>query len=103
MFEDNQITVGDMQSLVTLWTTHGLAGTSGLACRECVQANKASQTGKDTENEDSGEEIQVVPKNEQSAFSKRLQHISRLRSKDKKSPPHLYFYVEASCCHGREN
>jgi hypothetical protein len=101
MFEDNQITVGDTQLLVTLWTTHRLAGTLGLACHKCVQANKASsQKGKDTanevENEDSMEEIEVFPKNEHAVFSKRLQVILQFCFKDNKSPPHLYFYVEES-------
>jgi hypothetical protein len=105
MFEDNQMVVGDIQSLLTLWTTHGLSGKSGLDCRNCVKSNKEKRgsTSDDNCDSDKGEEVTFLRNKDQPEFSQRLQLVAHILFKDEKPPPHLYFYVKSNSTCGSSN
>ncbi|OAV99908.1 hypothetical protein PTTG_25101 [Puccinia triticina 1-1 BBBD Race 1] len=85
MFEQNGISRTDPAQLITLWSTVGLAGFSGLHCKSC-------QTNSKKKNNQKGKKI------EESTLSDtgKLQEQSVISSSEANPPAHLHFHIESA-------
>ncbi|OAV85874.1 hypothetical protein PTTG_30219, partial [Puccinia triticina 1-1 BBBD Race 1] len=86
MFDSNSISRTNPAELITLWSTNGLTGQSGLHCRDCLAEPKKKRTRKTKKIEP---ESLVEPQT--------LEQLSVIRTpEDAKPPAHLHFHIETA-------
>ncbi|OAW00128.1 hypothetical protein PTTG_25170 [Puccinia triticina 1-1 BBBD Race 1] len=85
MFAANGISSTDAESLITQWTTSGLAGASGLQCKSCNN----SRTKKTRQSQTTNHKDLPQP-------SSLLDEVSLILFPDSQAPPHLYFHINIS-------
>ncbi|OAV90028.1 hypothetical protein PTTG_28449 [Puccinia triticina 1-1 BBBD Race 1] len=85
MFAANGISSTNAESLITQWTTSGLAGASGLQCKSCNNSQpKKTRRSQTTNHKD-------LPQP-----SSLLNEVSLILFPDSQAPPHLYFHIDIS-------
>ncbi|POW19408.1 hypothetical protein PSHT_04672 [Puccinia striiformis] len=82
MFDDNEISRTNASQLISMWSSGGITGLSGLACQKCTGATKTKKKKSAVE------------------LPSRLSHTSTLGFVAGKAPLHLYFLVELATITG---